>query len=162
MAWQEPRSWECSKVSVVAGKNSDWKPQLNVFPDPQSALGFYCYLCSASSQPARFHLLVFSPPALLDQGAPLTWKEVVRDHSDQHSSTLCYLELKGESYLRWKLSLHFATTHSHILQSGEQILQMGSWFISCHALARQQWKRTNKSAPLEGFNKCDYEHVLSC
>lgn len=118
-------------------KNNDQNPQLNIFLSPHSAVWLYYFLCSAPLQPTLF-------PSLL---SCFTWSRSIFDFEGSSErpqwSTLfhstCYLQLKGKSYLRWKPTLHFATTRSHILQSGKQILQMGHSFISYHALVRQPW-----------------------
>lgn len=80
--------------------------------------------------------LTYFSSALLKWEASLTWMGAARDTLPLYM----LLAAEKEKLLKWKPPcLHFATTHSHNLQPGKQLLRMGHWFISCHAPVRQPW-----------------------
>lgn len=122
--------------SVLTWKNSDWNPQLKVFLSSHCAVGLYYFLCGASLQPALFLSLTF---LLLYSTGKHLW--FGRKQWETRSTSLHAVgSWKGET--TWSgnlLAWRFATTHSHNLQPGKQLLHMGHWFISCHAPVRQPW-----------------------
>lgn len=121
--------------SVLTWKNSDWNPQLKVFLSSHCAVELYYFLCGASLQPALFLSLTF---LLLYSSGKHLW--LGWEQWETHYLSTCCWQLKRRNYLKWKPPcLHFATTHSHNLQPGKQLLRMGHWFISCHAPVRQPW-----------------------
>lgn len=130
---------ELEMLQSVMWKNRDWNPQLKVFLSPHCAVRFYYFLCSASLQPALFLSLTF---LLLYSTGKLLWlgKEQWETAAIRTLPLYMLWQLKGRNCLKWKPPcLHFATTHSHNLQPGKQLLHMGHWFISYHALVRQPW-----------------------
>lgn len=143
--------------SVLNWKTPRSKPTTERIPEPAQCHRALLFSAQCIFATYSISLPHFSP-ALLDQGASLTWKEAVRDHSDLHSSALHAIHSwKGKAAWGGNLLACILSQCTAVYYSqGSRYCECGADLFHTMLLWGNhglKWKHANRPAPLEGLNK---------